>query len=86
MEPQEFQTMLSDMGLELVSSHFGSGTLDGKADTWQQATMLSRFEELVEKAAEEAGMKHYLIEQESFTQPPMESIKMNYEYLLDLKV
>lgn len=220
MEPQEFKSMLSDMGLELVSSHFGSGSRSGKADTWRQATMLSKFEELVEKAAEtgqqyltcswmdeslrkapedlkrtaelfnrtgekckkaglqfayhnhafefekvgdqilynymlentdpelvkwemdifwvvaggqdpityfrlypdrfplchvkdmakqdkeknavlgtgaidyksilkaakEIGMKHYLVEQESFTQPPMESMKMNYQYLSGLKV
>ena len=52
MEPKEFATMLSDMGLTLVSSHFGSGTRDESAESWQQATLLSRFDELVEKAAE----------------------------------
>ncbi len=52
MEPKEFSTMLSDMGLTLVSSHFGSGTRNGKAASWRQATMLTRFEELVQKAAE----------------------------------
>ena len=52
MEPAEFSTLLSDMGMTLVSSHFGSGTRNSRVDSWRQATMLSRFEELVEKAAE----------------------------------
>lgn len=52
MEPKEFSTMLKDMGLTLVSSHFGSGSYDGTAATWHEATMLSKFEELVSKATE----------------------------------
>lgn len=52
MEPKAFSKMLNDMGLKLVSSHFGSGTKDGKADSWRQATMQARFDELVGKAAE----------------------------------
>lgn len=52
MEPKEFSNMLNDMGMTLVSSHFGSGSYDGKAATWHEATMLSGFEELVSKAAE----------------------------------
>lgn len=52
MAPKEFQTMLNEMGLELVSSHFGSGSREAKADSWRQATMLSNFEQLVDKAAE----------------------------------
>ncbi len=52
MEPKAFATMLKDMGLTLVSSHFGSGTRDSQAESWYQATLLSRFEELVERAAE----------------------------------
>jgi sugar phosphate isomerase/epimerase len=52
MEPKEFSSMLNGMGLKLVSSHFGSGTREGKAENWRQATMLVKFDELVEKAAE----------------------------------
>ncbi|MDO1445084.1 sugar phosphate isomerase/epimerase [Rhodocytophaga aerolata] len=56
--PEEFKTMLSDMGLTLVSSHFGSGSRDGKkVDTWQQATLLQNFEALVEQAAK-TGQKY----------------------------
>ena len=51
MEPEEFSKMLSDLGMTLVSIHFGSGAYDHKADTWHHATMLSRFDELVENAA-----------------------------------
>jgi sugar phosphate isomerase/epimerase len=52
MEPKAFTQMANDMGLELVSSHFGSGTRTGTAADWRQATMLQRFEELCGKAAE----------------------------------
>lgn len=52
MEPKEFSAMLDDMGLKLVSSHFGSGSYEGKASNWHEATMLSDFETLVSKAAE----------------------------------
>ena len=52
MEPKAFSTMLSDMGLTLVSSHFGSGTRDGQAESWHQATLLHDFDKLVEKAAQ----------------------------------
>lgn len=52
MEAKEFSSMLQGMGLELVSSHFGSGNPSGQADTWRQATMLHGFEELAGKAAE----------------------------------
>jgi sugar phosphate isomerase/epimerase len=38
------------------------------------------------KAAKDAGMKHFLVEQESFTKPSIESMKMNYTYLSTLKV
>ncbi|KAA5542892.1 sugar phosphate isomerase/epimerase family protein [Adhaeribacter rhizoryzae] len=38
------------------------------------------------KAAKEAGMKHYLVEQESFTRPSIESMRMNYNYLAGLTV
>lgn len=57
MEPKEFSKMLNDMGLTLVSSHFGSGTYEGKAANWHEATMLSEFETLVSKAAE-TGQKY----------------------------
>lgn len=52
MEPKAFSAMLSEMGLKLVSSHFGSGSYEGKAATWHDATMLSDFETLVSKASE----------------------------------
>ncbi|WP_439582765.1 sugar phosphate isomerase/epimerase family protein [Dyadobacter bucti] len=52
LQPKEFSAMLNGMGLKLVSSHFGSGTREGKAESWQQATMLVKFDELVEKAGE----------------------------------
>ena len=52
MEPKEFSTMLQDMGMTLVSSHFGSGAPGGQAASWRQATMLHGFEELASKAAE----------------------------------
>lgn len=52
VDPKEFKAMLNGMGLSLVSSHFGSGTRKGKAGSWQQATMLQNFNELVGKAAE----------------------------------
>jgi sugar phosphate isomerase/epimerase len=56
--PEEFKTMLSDMGLTLVSSHFGSGSRnDKKADGWQQATLLQNFDALVEQAAK-TGQKY----------------------------
>lgn len=38
------------------------------------------------KAAKDAGMKHFLVEQETFTRPSIESMKMNYNYLSTLKV
>lgn len=52
MEPKEFSSMLQGMGMELVSSHFGSGNPGGQAASWRQATMLHKFDELVSKAAE----------------------------------
>jgi sugar phosphate isomerase/epimerase len=55
--PKEFKTMLNDMGMELVSSHFPSGSSKGKSGAWQQASMLHNFEELAEKAAE-TGQKY----------------------------
>jgi sugar phosphate isomerase/epimerase len=57
LAPQEFSAMLKDVGLELVSSHFGSGSRSGKSGAWQQATMLQNFEELTQKAAE-TGQKY----------------------------
>ena len=71
MEPKEFATMLSDMGLTLVSSHFGSGTRDEQVDAWQRATLLSRFDELVERAAE-TGQSYLTCSslQESLRQTP----------------
>lgn len=57
MQPKEFKQMLDGMGLVIVSSHFGSGKTDGKADSWHQATMLHGFEELATKAAE-TGQKY----------------------------
>ena len=50
--PKEFAGLLNDNGLKLVSSHFGSGSRQGKSGSWQQATMLQNFEELAAKAAE----------------------------------
>ena len=38
------------------------------------------------KAAKDAGMKHYLVEQETFTRPSIESMRMNYNYLAGLTV
>ncbi|MES2731942.1 MAG: sugar phosphate isomerase/epimerase [Bacteroidota bacterium] len=43
------------------------------------------FPELL-KAAQAAGMKHFIVEQESFTRPSIESMKMNYDYLSKLAV
>jgi sugar phosphate isomerase/epimerase len=57
MEPKEFAKMARDLGLNLVSSHFGSGTRDAKVSDWRQATMLHHFEELCGKAAE-AGQQY----------------------------
>ena len=38
------------------------------------------------KAAKDAGMKHYLVEQETFTRPSLESMRINYNYLAGLTV
>lgn len=57
MTPEAFSSMLNDLGLTLVSSHFGSGAIGQEAASWQQATMLSKFDELVDKAAE-TGQKY----------------------------
>lgn len=57
MEPEAFSEMLNELGLTLVSSHFGSGSYTHNADSWYQATMLSRFDELVENAAK-TGQKY----------------------------
>ncbi|RDC65853.1 sugar phosphate isomerase/epimerase family protein [Adhaeribacter pallidiroseus] len=57
LEPKEFAAMLNGLGLKLISSHFGSGTRDGKAESWHQATMLTRLDELAGKAAE-TGQKY----------------------------
>jgi len=51
-EPKDFKKMTNDLGLNLVSSHFGSGSRSGQAGSWRQATMLQNFEELTQKAAE----------------------------------
>ena len=51
-EPKEFKKMTSDLDLNLVSSHFGSGSRNGQSGSWRQATMLQNFEELTQKAAE----------------------------------
>lgn len=52
VEPKAFKKMLDDMGLKIVSSHVGSGAKNSKPGTWQQATLLQNFNELVDKAAE----------------------------------
>jgi len=57
MEPKAFSSMLHDMGLKLISSHFGSGTREGKAESWHQATMLTKLDELADKAAQ-TGQKY----------------------------
>ncbi len=36
--------------------------------------------------AKENGMKHFFVEQETYTTSPMESMRKNIEYLSDLKV
>nr|WKN35252.1 sugar phosphate isomerase/epimerase [Tunicatimonas sp. TK19036] len=51
MEPEAFSSMLKDMGMTLVSSHVSSGSPNGSADSWRQATLLSKFDELLEQAA-----------------------------------
>jgi sugar phosphate isomerase/epimerase len=57
MEPKEFAKMTKDLGLNLVSSHFGSGTRNDKVSDWHQANMLHQFEQLCAKAAE-TGQKY----------------------------
>ncbi|MGV3640266.1 MAG: sugar phosphate isomerase/epimerase family protein [Adhaeribacter sp.] len=52
MEAAEFAKMTKDLGLNLVSSHFGSGSPGDKAGDWRQATMLQNFDQLAAKAAE----------------------------------
>jgi sugar phosphate isomerase/epimerase len=37
-------------------------------------------------AAPQGGMKHYYVEQDFCERPPLESIKVSYEYLHELKV
>jgi sugar phosphate isomerase/epimerase len=56
-EAKDFAQMTQALGLNLVSSHFGSGTREGKPGDWRQATMLQNFEELAAKAAE-TGQKY----------------------------
>ena len=53
------------------NTEIGSGSIDYKQ---------------ILKAAKDAGMKHYLVEQESFTRPSIESMRMNYNYLAGLTV
>ena len=58
MEPKEFAKMASDLGLNLVSSHFGSGSREGSKDNdWHRATMVHHFEQLADKAAQ-TGQKY----------------------------
>ena len=38
------------------------------------------------KAAREGGMEHYYIEQDYCEQPPLEAVKLSYDYLRRLKV
>ncbi len=38
------------------------------------------------KAAEASGMNHYLVEQETFTRPSIEAMRMSYNYLAGLTV
>jgi sugar phosphate isomerase/epimerase len=57
MEAKEFAKMTSDLGLNLVSSHFGSGNRNSKPGDWHQATMLQNFDALAAKAAE-TGQKY----------------------------
>ncbi|MGV3502929.1 MAG: sugar phosphate isomerase/epimerase family protein [Adhaeribacter sp.] len=52
MEAKDFAKMTKDLGLNLVSSHFGSGSRDDKPGDWRQATMLQNFDQLAAKAAE----------------------------------
>ena len=37
-------------------------------------------------AARNTGVKHYYVEQDECENPPLESIKISYEYLENLKV
>jgi sugar phosphate isomerase/epimerase len=52
MEPREFKKLMDDVGMKLVSSHFGSGERNGASVSWQKATLLQNFDVLVDKAAE----------------------------------
>ncbi len=52
LDSKEFKKMLDDNGLKLISSHVGSGTKSGKAESWHQSTLMTNFNELVDKAAE----------------------------------
>lgn len=36
------------------------------------------------KAAEASGMDHFIVEQESFTRPSIDSMKMNYDHLINV--
>jgi sugar phosphate isomerase/epimerase len=60
-----------DKGDKTKNTEVGSGSID-------YAKILD--------AAKEKGMKHFFVEQESFTRPSMESMRMNYEYLSKLSV
>ena len=54
-----------------IFSPVGHGTID-----WKR----------IFEAAPTGGMKHYYIEQDFCTRPPLEAVKMSYEYLHNLKV
>jgi sugar phosphate isomerase/epimerase len=52
MEAEAFAKLLQENGMRLVSSHVGSGkSYQEKADSWKDATLVSRFDELVDHAA-----------------------------------
>lgn len=51
LSPEEFSGMVKNVGMELVSSHVGSGAPNGNDVDWRQANLSQNFERLVEQAA-----------------------------------
>jgi sugar phosphate isomerase/epimerase len=49
--PEEFSKMVKDAGMELVSSHVGSGAQNAESVAWKNASLTQNFEGLVEQAA-----------------------------------
>jgi sugar phosphate isomerase/epimerase len=71
---------------DLAPGHAPTQTLDGKVGLFIEVGRGTIDWKRIFKAAPKGGLKHYFVEQDLCERPPIESARISYEYLKNLKV